>query len=211
LSADYGGIAGGASDTQSVEGDVPSELFPVSAREVFTNPARDSSGLENCSQFGSARTGPALKLTEDDLAMVNVMNQAGLQAVQANETEPAQNLFRGHELRELLFVAQAILQGEDSGCGSNEGRQQVAELAVGGGLQADDDQVAGADLLWCPGAPGPDMEIALRAANRDALAAHNLVIGAEQEMEVVAGAGELCAIKASYGPTANDGDAHRKT
>ena len=62
-----------------------------------------------------ARFRPALELPDNDEAMFDMVNQAGAQAIQTDETKAAENLLDGEQLRELLLVAKTILEGKDGG------------------------------------------------------------------------------------------------
>ena len=66
-----------------------------------------------------------------------------------------------------------------------------------------------ARLSGLAGAPGADVEIALDALNVNAVAADDVVIGAEQEMNLMSGPAKARPIEAAEGAAADDGDFHR--
>jgi hypothetical protein len=68
------------------------------------------------------------------------------------------------------------------------------KLVVGGGFQSDQYQIALADFLRCPGAFWPGIEITFRAMDGHAVAPDGVVIRPQQEMDLLTGVGELCAV-----------------
>ena len=86
----------------------------------------------------------------------------------------------------------------------------MANCLVGGGLEPDEDQVGGTDFFRASGALRPDLEIAFGAVDQDALAPHDVVVRAQQEMDLVPGASQLGAVKAPDRPAANDRDLHEE-
>ena len=57
-----------------------------------------------------ARLGPAGKLSQDNFSMRQVLNDSGLDSIKAHEAKPAQDLLRRKNFRQLLFIAEAVLQ-----------------------------------------------------------------------------------------------------
>ena len=136
------------------------------------------------------------------------MDDARFDAVEADEAETAQNLFRREEPRQLFLVAQAVLQRDDGRVRANQRREQFRELVVGRGLQPDQHHVADADFLRCPGALGLNVKIAVDAADGHAFLPHGVEVGAEQEMDFLPDRDRAWRRRNCPGPTADDGDFH---
>ena len=203
--------AGGARHSQSVEGDVPDQLLPMRSRKVVGDGARHTGAAEPSGEVMGARLGRTLKLAQDDLPIADVPDDPRRDAIQAYKAEPAHDLSRWEQARDLLLVAQAVLQGEHSRRWTNQRRQQFGELIVGGGFEPDEDKIGGADLLRVLGALRSDLKVAFGALDADALASDSVVVGPEQEMDLMPGARELGAVIASDRAAANDGDLHGLT
>src|SRR6266705_3043269 len=165
-----GVVAGGAGDAKSVEGNVPRQLFPVRARQVVGHAAGHAGAAEDLSDVMRARLGPTLEFAYDDLAVGHVLDQPGLKAIQTIEAESDWK-----QTRELLLIAQPILQRDHCRRRTDERRQQVGELIVGCGLECYEDQLAGAYLRPGARALGPDLKVTLRAADENPFASHSFV------------------------------------
>src|SRR6185369_3228873 len=79
---------------------------------------------------------------------------------------------------------------------------------IGRGLEADQNEVADPDGGGVPGAFGVHPEIAFRALHLPSLAAHHLIVGAEQEVGLLAGPAEFGSVVAAQCAGAHDGDFH---
>src|SRR6266852_8303017 len=112
-----------------------------------------------------------------------MMDDARLDPVQTDEAEAAQNLLGRKNPRQLLLVAQPVLQRQDSRRRPDQRRQEFGELVVGGGLESKDNQIAPADGFRDVGAPGVCPESAFRALNEDATPSQHLEIGPQKKMD----------------------------
>ena len=196
---------------QPVERDVPNQLLPVGAEDVLRHLAGNSGLPEPFGDPVGARLRRTSELPEHDPAVVDVPDQPGRIAVDADEAQAAHHLLDREEGLQGLLVAQAILEGEHSRPRVHQGGKQFGEGGVGRGLQPDEDEVDRADLRRRPGAAGADVEVPLRTENPDALVADRLEIGAEQEGHVGAGPGQHRAVIAPQRPASDDGDLHRRS
>jgi hypothetical protein len=79
-------------------------------------------------------------------------------------------------------------------------------LIVGSGFKADEDEVAEADFARRAGTFGPDTEVPRWAVDQKAVAADGVVVRTQQEVRLMASAGEFSAVKAPDGTAANDRD-----
>src|SRR5207248_1440786 len=70
------------------------------------------------------------------------MDVAGGGALDADESEAAEDATWAEEFGEAVFVAQAVLHGEDLSFFFEERRDEGLELVVGGGFEGDDDEVS---------------------------------------------------------------------
>ena len=87
----------------------------------------------------------------------------------------------------------------------------MGELVVRSGLEPDEDELGGADILWAPGASGPDPKIAVGALDAHAPAPDGVVVGSQEEMDLMPGASQFGAVKAPDGAAADDSDLHGAT
>ena len=118
-----------ARDTQAIERNIPDQFFPMSLSQVRGDLARNSSMPKHPRDVMRARFGPALKFSQHHQSMIDVLNHARFEAVQANKTKAAHNLFRGKQARKLLLVAKSVLQSEN-------GRRRITR----GGSNAETDR-----------------------------------------------------------------------
>jgi hypothetical protein len=179
------------------------------ARQVVGHVTRHTGVTKHGSDVVSARLGPALKFTKHDFAVIDVMDDTGRNAIEADERQSAHDLLGWDELRELLLIPEAILQGENGGVGCNQGRDQLRELIVGGGLKADYHQITRADCVGSSRTFWPHIEIAFSAADRDAVAPDDFIIRTQEEVDVAVIAAKFGAVKAAEGAATDDGDFHR--
>lgn len=205
---DQGFVAGDCGDAETVKWDVPDEFVPVSVREVFRDFAIHAGVAKHARDIVRARLGPALEFAEDDDAMAEMLHDSGRGAVQTDKTKPAHDLLDGKQPGKFLFIAEPILQGENGGFGADERREQSGELIVGGGFKRNENKIARTDFIGSFGAFGADVEIALAAVNGDAAAFDGIIVRAEEEMDILTGAGEFRAVKTAQRSRADDGDFH---
>ena len=118
---------------------------------------------------------------------------------------------RREQARQLLLVAQSVLQRQHRSRRSNQGRQQFGEPFIRRALKPNEDQLRNTDFPRALGASRPDLEIACRTVDEDALAPHGLVVRAQQEMDLVPGASQFSTVEAPHRPTPNDCNLHMKT
>ena len=154
-----------ARDTEAVEGDVPGELFPMGLGEIFGDAAGDTSVAKHCGDLVRARLRKASEFAEHHCAVVDVMNDAGLSAVQAHEAKAAEDLFWRDNFGQLLLVAEAVLQSNDCCGGADQRRNQFRQTVVCRGFQADQDQVSHADIFRMGGRLGVNVKIAIAAVD----------------------------------------------
>ena len=152
---------------------------------VQGTPARRTGG-----EFMGARLGRALELAQDDLPVANVLDDARRDAVQADEAQPAQDLLRREQARQLLLVAQAVLQVSTTVAGPTSGGSSWGNWSLAVVLRPMSTRSPGRSPPGV-GRTGPHLEIAFRAVDAHALAPHGVVIRAQQEMDLVPGAASL--------------------
>ena len=206
--SDQGFVAGCAGDAESVEGNVPDKFFPLRLRQVVRDLAGHAGIAKHYRQLVRARSGLALELAQHNRPVFQVMDDAGFEAIEADEAESVENLFRWKAPRQLFRIAQTVLQCDDGGLWPDQGRQQFWELIVGGRFQSDQHRVADADFVRRPGAFGLDVEIARDAADGHPFLAYGLEIGTEQKMDFLPGATESGTVVAPHGPATDNGDFH---
>src|SRR5437660_1775460 len=153
---------------------------------------------------------PALEFANDHHSMVDVVNDTGRNPIETNETEASHDLFDRKQFREQLFIAEAILQGQHRGLGTDQLRQQPGKFGVGGGFQGDHHEIGMANLLGRSRAPRHNPEVSLRGFYGNAMAPDMVVIGAEQKVDFVPVATEFRAIETADGTATNDRNFHRK-
>src|ERR1051326_9594961 len=78
-------IARGSRYTESIKGNVPDELFPVRFFEVVSDLAAHTSPPEQLGIGVSSGFGGPLELAQDDVAMGSMPDDAGSDAIQADE------------------------------------------------------------------------------------------------------------------------------
>ena len=155
-----------------------------------------------------APIGRALKFAQNNLPVAEVLDDPRRDAIQADEAQSAHDLLCREKARKLLLVAQPVLQRQHRGRRTHQGRQQFGEPVIGRGLQPDEDQFSRTDFPRALGALRPDLKIAFRTADKDALAPHGFVVRTQEEMDLVPGASKIGAVKTPDRPAANDRDSH---
>jgi len=83
---------------QTVEWNIPDELFPVCFFKIVPHPARYSSVLDGRSDIVRPGLWISAELSKFNPSMRNVMNDARCYAVQANKTETAEDLLNRKKL-----------------------------------------------------------------------------------------------------------------
>ena len=149
------------------------------------------------------------EFADADVAVIDVMDDAGLEALDANEGEAAEDALRAEKFGEAVFVSQAVLHGEDlSGVFEERGDERF-ELIVGGGFEGDDDEVGfghSFGLVVDVHGAGRKGEIAVATADGPATPGDGGVIAAEEEVDIVAVLGESAAVVCADRAGADDGD-----
>ena len=59
-----------------------------------------------------ARFRPAIEFSHHYLPVIQVMNHAGRDPIQADKAQPTHNLFSGKQASQSLFVSQSVLQSQ---------------------------------------------------------------------------------------------------
>ena len=208
LAGNHGLDSRATCNTKSVERNVPNQFFPVGLFEVFGDFARHAGGGDKGCDGMRSRQGRAAIFAENNHSVIDVVNLPRRGAVDADETEAAHCVCVSGNGGDGGFVAEAVLQSEHDCAGANQRTEERGQRGVGGGFEGDDYQLHGADFFGSPGAPRLDVEVAVNAFDLNAEAADNFVIGAEKEVNFVAGLAESRAIIASQGTAADDGDFH---
>jgi hypothetical protein len=114
----------------------------------------------------------------------------------------------GKVASEELFIAQAVLQGEQEGARFEQRGQESGEGGVMGALQGDDDEVTRADGSRVGINPGVwQVEVAREAFEVEAVLPHVRVVAAEEEVDIMSLLGQAAAVVATDGASADDGDA----
>lgn len=131
-------------DGEAVERDVPDELFPAREGEAGLDAAWDVAGAEGVRNGEGAFTRAVEMLAKGDEALGAVIDHSGGEAVDADETQAAEDPLGAEMTGEELFIAEAVLQGEEQGVAVQQRRQQAQEFHVGGGFEGDDDEITGA-------------------------------------------------------------------
>lgn len=152
--------------------------------------------------------GPAVELAHDDLAVGLMTDNAGFQAVEADEAKAAENLLCRKQLREGFFISETVLQSEHGGVGANQRGQELGELVVGGGLEANEHDICHTDLFRGAGAFGIHMEVAFRTEDAHAFAADDVVVRAQEEMHFMAITEQFGSVIAAEGTASYDRELH---
>ena len=137
-----------------------------------------------------------------------MLNHTGRNPIESDKAEASQNLFDWEKFCERRFVAQSVLQSDDGGVFADQRRQKFRKLIVRGRLQRDQHEVACADFRGRPCGVRPGVEITVWAADAYTLAAHNLVIRAQQEVNILSVATEHRAVIAANGAGTDDSYFH---
>src|SRR5438552_428634 len=87
-----GFVAGSAGHSQAIERNIPHQFFPMGPGQVVADRAGDTGVPKESRDVVSAWFGPALKFAEHDQAMIEMLDDAGFDAIEAYETEPAHDL-----------------------------------------------------------------------------------------------------------------------
>jgi hypothetical protein len=128
--------------------------------------------------------------------------------VQADETEAAERFFRAHDRSHSGFIAESILQSQHCRFGAGQRREESGQEVVGGGLEADQDEIGGADFFRGARAFRLNVEISRGAFDPHAALAHNVKIGTEKEMHPAPGPAEQGAVITSQRAATDNGNFH---
>jgi len=196
-------------DGESVEGNVPDEFAPALLNEILHGAGLDAGFGEGIDDGMCAREGRAAEFADGQGAVVEVADAGGAFAGEADEAEAAEDAIFAGEAGEELFVAESVLEREQEGVGTDEGREERGDYGVLCGLEGDENEVADADA----GGGGMDLrswqvEIAIRTEDVDALVAGFFEAGAHEEVDVLSGGGEPGAVVEADGAGADNGDFH---
>ena len=201
-------VTGGTSHAQTVEGNIPNKFLPMRAGKIISDVTRYSGLAKECSQFKCTWLRGSLKFAEHNLPVRRMLDNTRFDAIEADEAEATQDLFRGKQAGQFLLVTQTVLQRDDSRVWTDERREQFRELVVGRGLQPNQDYVAHTNFVRCPGASGLNVEITVNAADGHAFLPHDIVIGPKQEMHFLSGPAESGAVETTQRTATDNGDFH---
>ena len=176
LAGENGFLSGGAGNTKAIEGDVPGQFFPVRLGQIFSDAAGNSCLSKHCGNLMHARLRQTAELAHNDSTVVDVMNHAGLRAVETNEAEAAENLFGSKDFCQLFLVAEAVLKSNDCRGGANQRRNQFRQTVVRGRFEADQHHISHPDFLGMPGADWMNVKVAITALDGYSFAANYFVI-----------------------------------
>src|SRR5512140_64470 len=98
--------------------------------------------------------------------MVQVQDSAWFKPIEADETEPTQELPGREQPRKLVLVAEPVLERQDGCAGSDQRGKEGRVLVIGGCLERDHHQVARPNFPGCAGAFGPNADIGAWGLNR---------------------------------------------
>src|ERR1051325_12255617 len=87
-------FAGSARHPETIKRNVPGQFLPMGLGKVVAHFARNPGAPEHRGDIMSPRFRPAAKFPDHDRPMINVINNAELNAVQTDKTETAQDLVR---------------------------------------------------------------------------------------------------------------------
>ena len=92
-------------------------------REVVADFAGHARVAKHRGDVMGSRFGMPLIFAQHDQSVIQVLDDARGNAVQADEAQSAQNLFGREKPRELVLVSKAVLQGDDGGLRTHQRRQ----------------------------------------------------------------------------------------
>lgn len=202
------GVNAPRGDGESVERDVPNQFAPAGERQAGFKLAGDLSGIEGIGYGLGAWLGFAQVFGNGDQSLGAVIDDARGESVDAHKAKAAKDTLRPEVSGKEILVAETILQGEDECILVKKRRQDVGQDVVGGGLEGDDDEIAGTD--GCGIGMSVDLgkfEVTSMTANVQAVLADVVEIAAHQEMHIVTILGKAGTVVATEGATADDGNA----
>jgi hypothetical protein len=188
-------VPGATRHTKAIERNVPDKLVPVSKLQIVADIARDAGATKQVSDFISARLGRSAEFADDDSAVVDMMNDPGLDPIEANESKAAHDLLRWEKRSQALFIAKAILESQDYRIWPNERRKHLRKPIIGSCLETDEHKIAGANSLWRFCTSRPNVEIAFKAVDGNSVLPDSLVIRAQQEVRLFTETAKLRAIE----------------
>ncbi len=134
-------------------------------------------------------------------------DDSGCRSIQADETKRAHDPRCAPALRQKRLVSQSVLQGQQRGFVSHQGREQCLERFVGGCFQGDNYEITRSDLVGV--ARGIDVgyvhDSSLRL-NPQPVLADDFQVRSQQEMNVKTRVRQHAAVVASDRTRADDGN-----
>ena len=143
LAAPHGFESGATCHAQSIERNVPHQLFPMRSFEIVAHAARHAGVAKGARDIMCARFRPAAKFAQFNFPMRDVLNHSRRNPVQANKAEATENLFDRKERGERFFVSQGHFAESGLRClAPTSGGTRSRKLIVGGRLDRDQHEVA---------------------------------------------------------------------
>ena len=150
--------------------------------------------------------GVVAEVRDADLAVLDVVDDTRFASVDAGEGEPAEDAFRAERGGEPLLDAEAVHEGEHARLGREAGADKGGCVVKGGGLEAAEHPVDGADGGRVAGYGGAfEGEVALVRLDAEAALGDGVVVAAEEKAHVVPGLREASAVVGADRPGADDG------
>jgi len=191
-------------DAQAIEGNIPDQFVPTGGADGGGHGTVDPCGLKDLGEGAGPRGVAPGQVGEFDIGASHVAGNAGLRSGDANMTDSPQNPLLAGQGGEEFLVTESVLECADHRVGAQERRDQLLEVGVGRGLDADQDQVDGADLLGLSAGPdGMQVKVPVRAAHLDAVFPEMVEIPAGEKGDRDAGLGQLGAVVHPEGPGAD--------
>jgi len=153
---------------------------------------------------------PCTQFAEADHPVRDMADHPRRDAVHADERQPAEDSICPKQFRQPLLVPQAVLNGQDSGVVLDQRSEERLKLMVSGGFERDQHKVGGRHLARVGvnvNVAGGNAEIAGSALNCPPVSLHRFILGAQQQMNVVAAVGEAGAVIPTHRDRAGPRDA----
>ena len=193
-------------DAESVEWNVPDQFIPAGGTDGRGHGATHPGDREDFCKGAGTGSVAARKIGKFNICAGHVPGHARFWSGDTDMADPAQHPFSADDRGQQLLVSQSILKGANHCLGADQRGDEMFQVGVGRGLDADEHEIDRSNLLrLAAGADRVQQEVPVRAAHLNAVFLQMGEISARQKGNRHPGFGQLGAVVHAEGPCAHHG------